>query len=338
MKQSVTMKDVAKLAGVSTTTVSHVINQTRHVNDETKMSVAKAMKELEYRPNILARSLRSGETKTIGLIVPDGSNPFFAEIARQIEDLGYRKGYSVILGNSDNNPDKQTSYINTLLAKQVDGVIFISTGGETSELQLLTENNIPIVVADRDLSLSLTDVVLLDNEKAGYEATRYLLDLGHRCIACITGPDDLSPSMLRLKGYKRALKEFNIGFKENLVEKGDFRFRGGEVAMERLLNQSCPPTAVFALNDMMAIGAMKGITKAGLEIPGDISVIGFDDIEFASAVKPALTTMAQPFSELSSKSVEMLINRMCGKINETNQRVVLTARLIVRDSTARMRK
>jgi DNA-binding LacI/PurR family transcriptional regulator len=108
--------------------------------------------------------------------------------------------------------------------------------------------------------------------------------------------------------------------------------------MERLLNQSCPPTAVFALNDMMAIGAMKGITKAGLEIPGDISVIGFDDIEFASAVKPALTTMAQPFSELSSKSVEMLINRMCGKINETNQRVVLTARLIVRDSTARMRK
>ncbi len=335
MKKSVTMKDVADYVGVSTTTVSHVINETRHVNELTRNKVKSAMKELGYRPNFLARSLRSGETKTIGLLVPDASNPFFAEIARQIEDLGYRQGYSVILGNSDNNPNKQTNYINTLIAKQVDGVILISTGGEADELQPLTENNIPIVLADRDVSLSLTDVVLLDNEKAGYEATRYLLELGHKCIACITGPNELSPSMLRVKGYRKALEEFDIPYQENLIEMGDFRYRSGEAAMEKLLSRSCSPTAVFALNDMMAIGAMKAIMKLGYSIPEDISVLGFDNIQFSSVVKPALTTMAQPLADFSNKTVEMLIKRMSGDAIEDNQRFILSASLVVRESTAR---
>jgi LacI family transcriptional regulator len=334
MIKRVTMKDVAELAGVSTTTVSHVINKTRHVDESTRESVEFAMKELRYQPNYVARSLRSGETKTIGLIVPDASNLFFAEIARRIEDLGYQEGYSVILGNSDNDPDKQTNYINTLLAKQVDGVIFISSGGEAEDLELLSANNIPIVVADRDVPLSLADVVLLDNEKAGYEATRYLINLGHKCIACITGPSELSPSMSRVEGYKKALREVNIPYFEELIAVGDFRIKGGEIAMGSLLQQSCKPTAVFALNDMMAIGAMTAIRKAGLRIPDDISVIGFDDIELASAVTPTITTMAQPLDELSKNAIDLLIEQIRGENREGNSRIILSAHLIERESTA----
>jgi LacI family transcriptional regulator len=338
MKTNVTMKDVAELADVSTTTVSHVVNNTRYVSELTREKVEDAMQTLGYRPNYLARSLRSGETKTIGLLVPDASNPYFAEIARQIEDLGYGKGYSVILGNSDNNSYKQANYINTFIAKKVDGVILISTGSKTSELQPLIDNDIPIVLADRDVSRPCADVVLLDNVRAAYEATRYLIELGHECIACITGQKDLFASTQRVKGYKKALTEFNIPIRDNLIEMGDFRFEGGELAMQRLLEKSCSPTAVLALNDLMAIGAMKAIMGAGLSVPNDISVIGFDDIQFASAVKPALTTMAQPQKDFSHFTVDTLIQRMAGEIQGEHQRIILPAKLVVRESTKRNMK
>ncbi len=333
----VTIKDVAKEAGVSFTTVSHVINETRYVGSNTKSRVLAALDKLGYHPNNVARSLRSGKTKTIGLIVPDASNLFFAEIARKIEDFGYQQGYSVILGNSDNNPAKQTNYIHTLIAKQVDGVIFISAGGEVRDLQLFLDNRIPVVVADRDVPLELADVVLLDNEKAGYEATRHLLDLGHVCIACITGPDNLSPSMLRVEGYKRALHEYGLPFRSNLVKVGDFQIKGGETEMQKLLEDPCKPTAVFVLNDMMAIGAMTAARKAGLSVPADLSIVGFDDIELASAVSPALTTVAQPFDELAQNATNLLIERLQGNRLEENMRVILPAKLIVRESTSMMR-
>ncbi len=329
----VTIKDVAIEAGVSVTTVSHVINETRYVNPDTKLKVQNALEKLGYRPNSVARSLRMGTTKTIGLIVPDASNLFFAEVARKIEDFGYQQGYSVILGNSDNDSDKQTNYINTLIAKQVDGVIFISAGGEVQDLQQLLGNNIPVVVADRDVPLEMVDVVLLDNEKAGYDATHHLLNLGHECIACITGPNDLSPSMLRVEGYRRALSERGIAFREDLIKAGDFRFKSGEVAMRELLKQSCRPTAVFILNDMMAIGAMTAARKEGLSVPYDLSVVGFDDIEIASAVIPALTTIAQPFDKLAESATSLLIERMKGESTQEKKRIILDATLVVREST-----
>jgi LacI family transcriptional regulator len=293
------------------------------------------MQKLGYHPNILARSLRMGETKTIGLIVPDAANLFFAEVARKIEDDGYRQGYSVILGNSDNNPEKQTNYINTLLAKRVDGVIFISSGGEVQDLQRFSENQIPVVVADRDVPLELADVVLLDNEQAGYDATCHLIGLGHTSIACITGPDDLSPSMQRVNGCRRAMREAGLTIRPEYIVAGDFRFKGGEAAMQRLLLLPDRPSAVFALNDMMAIGAMTAIRKAGLTIPGDISVIGFDDIELASAVNPSLTTIAQPIDEIAGKATDLLIQRLNGSRDSDNQRIFLKASLVTRESTAR---
>jgi LacI family transcriptional regulator len=173
----VTIRDVARAAGVSITTVSHTLNGTRRVSEQLQARVLKAMKELEYRPNVVARSLRVGHTGTIGLIIPDNSNPFFAEIARTIEDIGYQHGYSVILCNTDGEPGKQRRYIQTLVDKKVDGIIFMSSGDSDSDLGHLLDNRIEVVVVDREVPLARTDTVLLDNEAAGYEATRYLIEL-----------------------------------------------------------------------------------------------------------------------------------------------------------------
>lgn len=332
--KSITMNDVAQAAGVSTTTVSHVINKTRKVEEATIAKVLHVMEDLGYRPNILARSLRRGETNTIGMIVPDVSNQFFADISRHIENFSYTQDYSVILCNSDNDMEKQASYVNTLLAKQVDGVIFISAGEPSEDLSKLVVRGIPVVVVDREVALEYADVVLLDNEAAGYQATNHLIRLGHKRIACITGPNDLTPSMLRVEGYKKALSEARILIKPSYILAGDFLFKGGENAMSNLLELDPRPSAVFVLNDMMAIGAITAIRKAGLNVPHDLSVIGFDDIEMAAAVTPALTTIAQPIEDIARISSSLLIEKIKSKIQSAeNQRIVLEAELIVREST-----
>ena len=330
-----TIKDVARLAGVSTTTVSHVINETRYVSDELRASVLAAMEELNYRPNVLARGLRRGETKTIGLVVPDNSNLFFAEVARIVEDIGFENGYSVILCNSDDNLEKEAAYVNVLIAKQVDGVIFIAAGSKYEHLHELAMAGIPVVVADRDIPQTLADVVLVDNERGGYDATRYLLSLGHRRIACIAGPSDLTPSADRVHGYRRALGEFGIPIEEKWIVPGDFRYQGGEAAIAELLRLDEPPSAVFACNDVMAIGALRAVRSAGLQVPGDVSIVGFDDIPLASAVSPALTTVAQPIVELATLAAQLLMSRtQSDQQDGPKQRIVLDTELIVRGSCA----
>ena len=230
------------------------------------------MTEMGYQPNILARSLRRNETGTIGLIVPDNSNPFFAEVARTVEDMGFQNGYSVILCNSDDNLDKEAAYIQVLIAKQVDGVIFIAAGTRQDSLEELDRQGIPFVVADRDIKQTLADVVLVDNEQGGYDITRYLVALGHARVACIAGPSQLTPSADRVLGYRQALVESNLPVDDSLILPGDFRYEGGESAMGRLLRAEIPPTAVFCCNDLMAIGALRAIRNAGLLVPRDVSV------------------------------------------------------------------
>ena len=332
----VTIKDVARAAGVSITTVSHTINGTRYVSEELRARVIRAMEELEYRPNVLARSLRVGQTKTIGLIIPDNSNMFFAEIARAIEDTGYQHGYSVILCNSDGQADKQRRYIRTLVDKQVDGVIFISSGETVTDLQYVADNHIDVVIVDREPRGISADVVLVDNELAGYQATRHLIDLGHRIIACIGVPPELNPIALRADGYRRAMAEAGISLPTSYRVGGDTQIESGERAIKRLLRLEPRPTAVFVCNDMMAIGAMRGARLLGVRIPEDLSMVGFDDIALARAMCPALTTMAQPISEMARLATELLIQRMRGELpTAERQRIVLTARLVVRESTCR---
>ncbi len=334
------IKDVAEKANVSITTVSHVINETRYVSDELVARVHKAMEDLDYRPNSLARGLRSGKTKTIGLVIPDISNQFFAEISRKIEDKGFEYDYSVILCNTDDDKNKEKNYIDVLIAKQIDGILFISTGDYSGNLEKTIDFKIPIVVVDRDISQMNeinADIVLVDNNDGGYKATKYLIDLEHKRIACIAGPSQTTPGAERIAGYQRALAEAHIGFDENLIKQGDYRYASGERAMRDLLNQSQPPTAVFACNDMMALGAYQAIYNHGMKIPDDISIIGFDNIPLSQAVYPTLTTMEQPIAELAKLAVDFLINKI--KTLETRskqkpyfKRIVLETKLIKRNS------
>lgn len=328
-----TINDVARLAGVSTTTVSHIINGTRFVSDELKDRVDKAIVELGYRPNSLARGLRRGESKTIGLIVPDNSNPFFAEILRTIENIGHANGYSVILCNSDSDVEKEASYTELLYAKQVDGIVFVTTNNSIEHLQQLSHSGIPFVVVDRDLHIKDNDVILVDNFKGGYEATQYLIQLGHKRIACITGPSRLTPSADRVGGYRKALKDAGIQIDADCIVPGDFQVEGGESAMQQLLALKNVPTAVFACNDMMALGAMRALRKAGLSAPNDMSLIGFDNIALTSVVSPALTTVAQPMFEIAKSSFESLITRMQEKTSALPARkIILPTKLIIRES------
>jgi LacI family transcriptional regulator len=327
-----TMKDVAEKAGVSVTTVSHVINETRFVSPQLANRVWQAVDSLNYQPNALARSLRRKRTHTIGMVVPDNSNPFFAGVARVIEDLFFDQGYSVILCNSDQNPAKERTYIDVLTEKQVDGIVFVAAGAVTAHLQAVVERGVPVVVIDRELPSVECDRVLTDNRTGGYEATQHLIDRGHSRIACITGPSDVTPSWERFEGYADALRTASLPLDEELVRRGDFRAPSGYAQMQELLALARPPTAAFICNDLMAIGAMRAIGERGLKVPDAMAVVGFDDIALASYTHPPLTTIAQPRHRMGELAADLLIERIRDGYRPP-QRHLLETRLIVRQSS-----
>lgn len=329
-----TINDVAKKAGVSITTVSHVINKTRYVSKELREKVNRAIIEVGYTPNQLARSLRSGVSTTLGLMIPDNSNPYFAEIAKTIEAIGFEFGYSVILCNSAGDLKKEKAYIETLLSHMIDGIIFIAVNSKLENLMKIKEQGIPFVLVDRNIPEFDGDVVLVNNEIGGYLATKHLIDLGHRKIACICGPSDVTPSADRVKGYARALKEAGLPFIDQYVVAGDFEYQSGEVAFEKLSKLNDRPTAIFVCNDMMAIGVLRRAKSMNINIPEDISVVGFDNIHFSSAVSPSLTTVSQPTQEISEQAVNILIKKIQkGGEARTGVRIVLNPELVVRESS-----
>jgi DNA-binding LacI/PurR family transcriptional regulator len=327
----VTSKDVADYAQVSVTTVSHVINRTRRVDLKTEQRVWRAINELGYRPNLLARGLRRRETRTIGLIVPDNSNPYFAELARAVEDAGFARGYSVILCNSDMSESKEAAYIELLISKCVDGVILISAAHRREKFNEFIQAGIPLITVARELNDLPVDQVLMDNQQGGYLVGKHLTALGHRRIGCIAGPRDETPSADRIVGLRRALHEAGVDLPSEQIIRGDFTYEGGHQAMANLLRREPKLTAVFAANDRMAIGAMNYLWQTGVRVPEDISVIGFDDIPVAAMTCPPLTTIATPKAEFARISVSMLIERINRERTEP-ARVVLPTRLVIRNS------
>jgi len=326
------MRDVAERAGVSVTTVSHVINETRPVSDDLRRRVLQAMDELGYQPNALARSLRRKETHTIGMIVPDSANPFFAEVARGIEDASFEQGYSVILCNSDGDLEKELLYTNVLTEKRVDGILFVAAGVSTEHIRALQARQMPLVVVDRDIPDVVVDSVLIHNARGGWLATRHLIELGHRRIGCITGPSDVTPSAERVIGYQQALQEAGIPVDEALIVRGDFQYESGYRAAQQLLALEDPPTAIFACNDLMAVGAISAAVELGFQVPAQLSVVGFDDIRLASFTNPPLTTVAQPKYEMGVVAMTMLLERMRER-DMSPRRRLLDIRLVVRQST-----
>jgi len=304
------MRDVAERAGVSVTTVSHVINGTRHVSDELRNRVLEAMQALAYQPNALARSLRRNESCTIGMILPDAMNPYFAEIARSIEDTSFSEDYSVIICNSDGNLAKELNYINVLMEKRVDGIIFVAAGMSAEHIRMLQDKRMPVVVVDRDSPGVMVDSVQINNAAGGWLATSHLIELGHTHIACIAGPSDVTPSGERVDGYRRALHEAGLPILAENIVRGDFHAASGYQITKELLARDKRPTAIFACNDLMAIGALSAAKAMGFRVPEDISVVGFDDIYLAAYSNPPLTTVRQPKYEMGQLATKLLLERI----------------------------
>ena len=330
-----TIKDVARHARVSVATVSHVVNETRFVSEATRLRVQQAIQALDYVPSALARSLKSNRTHTVGMMIPNNSNPYFAEIIRGIEDTCYVAGFNVILCNSDDDPLKQATYVRLLSEKQVDGLIVLSSGSDVELLDTLRTARMPRVLVDREIDDLAADLVEVNHEAGGFLATQHLLQLGHRRIACIAGPLALSSARQRVQGYRRALQEAGAAADDDLLRCADFTSAGGHAAMSALLEAGAErgrPSAVFACNDLMAIGAICAAAAKGLRIPQDLSVIGFDDIALAAYSNPPLSSIVQPKHQTGELAARLLLERIA-QPDRAPQRAILQPTLVVRQST-----
>lgn len=328
-----TMRDVARHAEVSIATVSHVINDTRPVSDELRDRVLHSMETLGYKPNTIARALRSKHSNTIGLIVPDGRNPFFAEVAQGIEEISFEHEYSLILCDSNNDLGKVLVHTKNLSAKRVDGIIFTTSGDDFEDIVSLLEDGTAILAIDLDASSLPADSVVFDNFKGGRLATQHLIELGHRRIACITGPSRQSLRRDREKGYRSALFDANIPIDDTLVKEGDFQPATGYHFALELLQQPDPPSAIFACNDLMAMGVLRAAREVGLDVPGQLSVIGFDDIYLSAFTTPTLTTIRLPKHEMGKQAARTLLERIHDRTRPV-ETVIIDLELVVRESTA----
>ena len=331
----VTVRDVARRAGVSTSTVSHVLNRTRFVSDDLRDRVLAAMHELEYHPNAAARMLSLKRSHALGLIVSDIRNPFFASITRGVEDAAREHGYTVVLCNSDEDVVKETACLKTLQSGQVDGVLLASAGVADEHVTRLVQAGYPMVLVDRDLAGLGAPAVLLDNEGAAYSAVRHLIDRGHCRIGMISGRGSISTTTERVAGYQRALREAGLEVDERLVISGESTSEGGAAATHMLLDLEPPPTAIFSGNNLMSIGALHAITSRGLTVPDDVAMVGFDDFPFpwSDAFRPHLTTVAQPTYELGRRAAEILVYMLEGSNTEAAQRTFLDGKLVIRESS-----
>ncbi|MFI1197811.1 MULTISPECIES: LacI family DNA-binding transcriptional regulator [unclassified Micromonospora] len=328
-----TIYDVARRARVSPATVSRVLNGRASVDPELAARVRQATQELEYRPNAVARSLRRSRTSLWAAIISDIGNPFFTSMVRGVEDVAQEAGFSVVLCNGDENPEKEASYVAAALAERMAGVI-ISPSGRPTLINRLVEAGIPVVVIDRQPRGIAVDTVLVDNTHGAELATTHLIDNGYRRVACITGPRRISTAIQRLRGYQRALRLRDRSVSEQLVRHADFRRDGGYQAMSSLLDASEPPDAVFVANNLMTVGAVECLVDRGVDVPARCGIVGFDEIPWAHLVRPSLSTVAQPTYDLGRAAAVMLTERIADPAKAPST-VVLPTELRVRDSSSR---
>lgn len=328
------MKDVARLAGVSTSTVSHVINNNRYVSDAVRDKVLAAVDTLHYAPSALARSLKINQTQTIGMLLTASSNPFYAEVVRGVERSCYERGYSLILCNTEGDHDRLNRSMETLLQKRVDGLLVMCTENHRPSSETLQRYpSIPLVMMDWSPFEGVSDVIKDNSLLGGDIATTHLITSGYRRIACIAGPQDKTTAYNRLLGYRQAMKRAGLPVPDDYVVVGDFEFETGYQSMRKLLALTQRPEAVFCSNDAMAVGVYHALYQAGLSIPKDVAVIGYDDIELARYMSPPLTTIHQPKDELGELAVDTLLYRLEHPGIEPNV-LVLTPELVIRESVA----
>jgi LacI family transcriptional regulator len=331
---TVTIYDVAREAGVSMATVSRVVNNNPNVKPQTRKKVFEAIERLGYRPNAVARGLASKKTTTVGVVIPDISNSIFSEVARGIEDIANMYHYNIILCNADKKKDKEIRVINTLLEKQVDGLLFMGGTVTDEHIQAFKTSSVPIVLCGTTTDNTSFPSVDIDHEAAAYDAVKQLTNNGHRRIGMISGTlQDPANGYSRYQGYKKALEENGISVQDDLVRIGNYRYESGVEVMKYFLELADRPTAIFAATDEMAIGAIHSAQDHGLRVPEDVSIISVDNARMASMVRPQLTTVAQPMYDIGAVSMRLLTKLMNKETVEIS-RVILPHEIITRKSVA----
>ena len=327
-----TIHDVARLAGVAPITVSRVINNSGYISQDTRERVEAAIIELGYVPNIIARSLRSKRTNTLALVLTDITNPFFTVIARGVEDIASDAGFTVIYCNTDESVDEEAKYLQLLLQKQVDGILLVPARSTSRSIELIHEQGTPVVILDRRVSNVDVDIVRCDSVEGAYRLIKLLIDQGHRRIAVLSGPLGVSTAEDRVVGYRTAMTEAGVSV-DGLVFYGAYTQASGYEMAQQVLSQSPQPTALFAANNFIAIGALKALRDNGLKIPEDISIVSFDELPPMPIAEPFLTVAAQPAYEMGCKGTELLLNRLKGEAPSECQEILLPIELIVRRSS-----
>lgn len=332
---SITIKEIARLAEVSTATVSMILNKKdQNISPSTREKVLAIAEKNNYIPNNAARSLVTRRTNTIGLIMPDITNPFFPEIARGAEDKASEARYSIIFCNTDDSKKQEEKYIEILTEKMVDGIIFTHAADNEETCTGLNKSKIPVILIDRDYrNENVKGRVVVDNEGGSFTGVNHLIQRGYKKILYIAGAIITQTAKDRLAGYKRALSERGIEYNEALVKSGSYRSEWGYKAIEEFLKEKIDFDAVFCGNDLIAIGAIKKLKESNIKVPEDVGVVGFDDIYVASMIEPALTTVKQPNYEMGYQAVELLLDVIKNKNSDSDRKIVLNTELIVRKST-----
>lgn len=320
------------MAGVSTSTVSHVINKDRFVSEAIREKVESAIKALNYAPSALARSLKINQTRTIGMLITASTNPFYSELVRGVERSCFERGYSLVLCNTEGDEQRMNSNLETLMQKRVDGLLLLCTETHQPSREILQRYpSVPTVMMDWAPFDGDSDLIQDNSLLGGDMATQYLINKGHTHIACIAGPLDKTPARLRLEGYRDAMARASLTIHDGDEIIGNFEFSGGFEAMQMLLALEARPQAVFICNDAMAVGAYLALYQAGLRVPQDIAIVGYDDIELAQYMTPPLTTIHQPKDELGELAIDVLIHRISDPTQQ-QQRLQLTPVLMERGS------
>lgn len=334
-----TIKDVAQRSGVSPMTVSRVINKSEQVSPDTRRRVEQAISHLGYVPSRLARGLSGQQTGTLALIVPDVANPFFTLIVRGAEDVARRAGYRVLLCDTRADLDIEGEVIEEMIAHRVEGIVIAPVSDRSrGDLRRLAKFGIPFVLIDRTVSGVESDVVLGDSVGGARQLVEHLVSLGHRRIGFIVESDEVSTARDRRRGYESALADAGIPIDPTLVTNATVDPSGGYEGMRRLLELEDPPTAVFTVNNLVALGAIEAVRAAGLEVPDDVALVCFDDIEYASRLYPFLTVMEQPAEAFGTLGTQLLLDRIAGRSPERPRVVVLPAEFVMRKSCGATRR
>ncbi len=338
MNKQVTIKDVAKKAGVSIATISHVMHKTRYVSEKTTKKVNDVISELRYYPNLLVGSLRKKRTFSIGLVFPNISNETFGKLSENIQGILFKNNYNLIICNTANDEKIEKEALYTLLTKKVDGIIAIPTSKNIEIFKDVQDMGIPLVFVDRKISKLNVDSILLDNVDSAYTAIRHLLELGHKNIGYIDRPFDHSHNIEQKAGYAKALEEYGVSYNSNLIirSKGYDYISGVNAAKALLENKSI--TAVYAFYDVTALGVIRGAYELGLKVPDDISVVGCDGMPFSRACIPKLTTSKIPISKVSKAICSLILKRIENKDNLKVEKIVIKTHLILGESTASIKK